>query len=371
MYDLLIKNARLITDEISDIVIDNKQIIEIEKNSTVEAQQTLVLDGDTYVSAGWIDDHVHCYEKMTLYYDYPDQIGVPKGVTTVIDAGTTGAENIGAFYELAAAANTNVYALLNISKWGIVEQDELADLAKIQTDLITKALADYPQFIVGIKARMSKTVIGNNGIIPLEMAKAIQAQHQQLPLMVHVGSAPPSLADVLADMSAGDVMTHCYNGKPNGILTAEGTVKDFVRAAYAKGVIFDVGHGTDSFNFKVAEAAKAAGIICQTISTDIYHRNREVGPVYDMATTLEKMLVLGYSLAEIIPMVTANPAAVFKLHNKGQLAVGYDADLTIFKLVDGHKVLTDSNGNTRTTTTLIQPTQTIVGGSVYQCDSNE
>lgn len=369
--DLLVTNAKTVAGEVLEIAIAAGKIVAIAPTLAVEAQQTIKLDGDTYVSAGWIDDHVHCYEKMTLYYDYPDQIGVPKGVTTVIDAGTTGAENIGAFYQLAAAAKTNVYALLNISKWGIVEQDELADLAKIQTDLIANALAEYPDFIVGIKARMSKTVIGENGIIPLEMAKEIQATHNNLPLMVHVGSAPPELAEVLSNMSAGDVMTHCYNDKPNGILTAEGNVKDFVREAYAKGVIFDVGHGTDSFNFKVAEAAKVAGIICQTISTDIYHRNREVGPVYDMATTLEKMLVLGYSLAEIIPMVTANPAAVFKLHNKGQLAVGYDADLTIFKLVDGHKVLTDSNGNTRPTTTLIQPTQTIVGGSVYQCDSNQ
>ena len=53
-----------------------------------------------YLSAGWIDDHVHCFEEMTLYYDYPDQIGVNKGVTTVIDAGTTGAENIADFMNM-------------------------------------------------------------------------------------------------------------------------------------------------------------------------------------------------------------------------------------------------------------------------------
>ena len=100
------------------------------------------LSGNSYLSAGWIDDHVHCYEKMNLYYDYPDQIGVQKGVTTVIDAGTTGAENIRDFYQLTKSVKTNVYALMNISKWGIVEQDELADLTKIQEDLVRSALAE-------------------------------------------------------------------------------------------------------------------------------------------------------------------------------------------------------------------------------------
>ena len=61
------------------------------------AREVIDLSGNSYLSAGWIDDHVHCYEKMNLYYDYPDQIGVQKGVTTVIDAGTTGAEKYSRF----------------------------------------------------------------------------------------------------------------------------------------------------------------------------------------------------------------------------------------------------------------------------------
>lgn len=368
MYDLLIRQGRLATDDIVDIAIKDKKIIAVAPLIEADAQEVIDLAGESYVSAGWIDDHVHCYEKMTLYYDYPDQIGIPKGVTTVIDAGTTGAENVGDFYELAQQANTNVYALLNISKWGIVEQDELADLAKIQSALITQSLAAYPDFIVGLKARMSKTVVGENGIVPLQMAKKIQSECNHLPLMVHIGSAPPELEDVLTEMSAGDVMTHCYNGKPNGIFNTAGQLKPFVREAYDKGILFDIGHGTDSFNFNVAEQAKAAGIICQTISTDIYHCNRETGPVYDLATTIEKMLVIGYSLAEVLPMITENPAAAFHLDNKGQLAAGYDADITIFNLKERRKTLVDSNGNTRETTTVIVPSHTIIGGSVYDCD---
>ena len=218
MYDLVIKNARTIEGTRIEIAIQNGKIAAIREKIPESGKKELTLAENQYLSAGWIDDHVHCFEEMTLYYDYPDEIGVKKGVTTVIDAGTTGAENIGRFYELAQAAKTNVYALVNISKFGIVEQDELADLTKVQSRLVAEALAKYPDFILGIKARMSKTVIGENGIKPLEMAKVIQKENGDLPLMVHIGSNPPELVDILALLEEGDVLTHCFNGKPNGCL---------------------------------------------------------------------------------------------------------------------------------------------------------
>ncbi|MGM0125468.1 dihydroorotase [Enterococcus sp. AZ194] len=366
MLDLLIKEARLIDGTKLEIGVRDQKIVAVEEKITEDAKQTIVLDPDVFLSAGWIDDHVHCFEKMNLYYDYPDQIGVEKGVTSVIDAGTTGAENIHEFYELAQQAKTNVYALVNISKWGIVEQDELADLSKVKEALVRKVLQSLPDFIVGIKARMSKTVIGDNGITPLEMAKKIQADNQHLPLMVHVGSAPPELEEILSVMEKGDVLTHCFNGKVNGILDQEtDKIKSFVWDAYNKGVIFDIGHGTDSFNFHVAQKALQEGLQARSISTDIYIRNRMNGPVYDMATTLEKLFVVGYSWAEIINKITEAPAQNFGLRNKGKVQVGYDADFTLFKIEEKEKELTDSNGYTRMTNQQITPVKTIIGGIVY------
>jgi len=365
MYDLYIKNGKTINEVPIEIAVHHGEIVEVSEKLSVEAQDTIDLENNSYISAGWIDDHTHCFEKMDLYYDFPDTIGVQKGVTTVIDAGTTGAKNIGEFHELAKDAETNVYALLNISESGIVHQDELADMDKINEELIQTALTNYPEFIVGLKARMSKTVIGDNGIKPLELAKRIQANTKNLPLMVHIGSNPPTLDEVLSRLDIGDIVTHVYNGKPNGILNSEGNVKEIVWEAYNKGIIFDVGHGSDSFNFGVAEKAKEEGLVCQTLSTDIYQRNRENGPVFDFATTMEKMLVLGYSLEDILPMVTAHPAEVFQLTKKGKLAVGFDADITIFNIEEGNKELIDSNGNKRVTNTLVRPIYTIINGQKY------
>lgn len=365
-HDLIIKNAKTIKNEPIEVAITNGKIVKVAEKIEDLGKKVIDLNNEAYISAGWIDDHVHCFEKMTLYYDFPDEIGVKKGVTTVIDAGTTGAENIHEFYDLAQKAKTNVYALVNISKWGIVEQDELADLSKVKEELVHKALVDLPDFVVGIKARMSRSVIGDNGITPLEIAKKIQRDNNNIPLMVHIGSAPPELDEILDHMSEGDVLTHCFNGKTNGILDQETKkIKEFAWAAYDKGVAFDIGHGTESFDFEVAEVAFKEGMKAESISTDIYIRNRENGPVHDLATTMEKMRVVGYNWNEIIEKVTNIPAKNFHFDKKGQLVAGFDGDITIFTIHQGSKTLTDSNGCTREANELITPVKTIIGGIVY------
>ncbi|MFC6182086.1 amidohydrolase/deacetylase family metallohydrolase [Lactiplantibacillus daowaiensis] len=371
MEDLYVKHARSVTDEPLEVTISAGKITAIGTSlHGIEAKQTIDAHGQ-YLSAGWIDDHVHCYEKLSLYYDDPDEDGVKTGVTTVIDAGSTGADNIGDFYHLTQAKHTNVYALINISKTGILAQDELGDMSRVQWAPLAQAVADYPDFIVGIKARESHSVVVDNGVKPLAEAKAFQAKlPQHLPVMVHVGANPPELADILALMTSGDVLTHAYNGKPNGILAADGSVKEFVFDAYHRGVRFDVGHGTDSYNFTTGQIATRAGLRPWSISTDIYHRNRENGPVYDLATTLEKMLLLNYALPEVIKMVTVAPAETFHLTTKGRLEVGLDGDLTLFALADGAKTLTDANGNQQVTEQLIKPTVAVVAGQVYEVEAD-
>lgn len=364
MLDLVIKNGRTIDNRPIEIGIKAEKIAIVSEEIT-ELSQSLFDAKEAIISAGWIDSHVHCYEKMSLYYDFPDEIGIKKGVTTVIDAGTAGEKNIEDFYQISKNAKTNVLAMMNISESGIVYQDELADLSKINEEKNLDRIAQLPDFIVGIKARISKTVVGNNGVVPLKMAKQLQRKANHLPLMVHIGSAPPTLDEVLELLEVGDIVTHCYNGKPNGILDEKGQLKPFVIDAYKRGVLFDIGHGTDSFNFKVGKKAIQEAFLCQTISTDIYHRNRENGPVYDLATTMEKALYLGIDKQEVLKMVTENPAKNFHLDSKGQLEVGKDADLTLFKFEDAEKVLIDSNGNEVTITQQIHPIAAVVGGEVH------
>lgn len=374
MVDLYVKNGKTITGQSIEVLIDQGKIIEVATKipGNVEAKKVFDLHSKYYVSSGWIDDHVHCYEKLSLYYDKPDLDGVDAGVTTVVDAGSTGYDNLPDFYQLSKNARTNVYAMCNISKTGIIAQDELGDMTRIKDDLVTKMIEEYSEFVVGIKARISKSVVSGNGVHPLERAKAIQKLNHDLPLMVHIGSNPPELNEIMSLMSPGDIMTHCYNGKQNGIMNLDlHRIKDFAIEGYNRGIIFDVGHGTDSFNFEVAQEARSIGLTPKSISSDLYHHNRENGPVYNLATCLDKMLYLGYTLPDILPMITTNPAENFNLKNKGQLKSGFDGDLTIFDVESKSKVLIDSNGNEKTTDMSIVPHFAVVAGEVYETNLEE
>lgn len=117
-------------------------------------------------------------------------IGVTHGVTTVVDAGSVGADDIDDFYRLTQQSATNVYSILNISRIGLLRQDELADMSDISLDAAKTAITKHSDFVVGIKARMSGSVVKNNGLAPLIRAKEMQAQNNNLPLMVHVGNNP-------------------------------------------------------------------------------------------------------------------------------------------------------------------------------------
>lgn len=372
MNDLIIRNAKLANGDITDIAIGDGKIQSVGPlEMDIPAKKIIDLQGQYYVSAGWIDAHVHCFPASPIYYDEPDLSGIATGVTTLIDAGSVGADDMEEFYTVAKQAKTNVYAFINISKIGIIAQNELSDMANIQRENLDRAIAKYPDFIVGIKARMSKSVVGENGITPLQNAKEMQKQHNQLPLMVHIGNSPPSLDDIVELLGKGDIITHCFNGKPNRILDQNDQIRESVRQAIERGVILDVGHGGESFSFKVAERAIELGVYPDVISTDIYYKNRINGPVYNISNVLAKFFCLGFSLEQIIDRITVRPAEILHLHNKGHLAPGYDADLTIFDVKDANLTLSDAEGAVRETNRQIVPIAAIVAGQCYATKEGE
>lgn len=343
MYDLIIRAARLCDEQVVDIALQDGRIAAIG-HVQGRARRERNLAGRFYLSAGWIDSHVHCYPKSPIYHDEADAIGVAHGVTTVVDAGSTGADHIDDFYRLTRTATTQVYALINIARTGIVTQNELADMTQIDGEAVQQAVTRLPDFIVGLKARISSSVVGKNGVQPLIKAKAIQQESGGLPLMVHIGNNPPDLDQIVDLLTTGDIITHCFNGKPNRILTPQGELKVAVKQAIARGVRLDVGHGSASFSFEVARTAIAQGILPDTISSDIYCRNRMAGPVHSLAHVMSKFFSVGMTLLQVIDCVTVRAAAGLHLQRKGQLKVGYDADLTVFSVNQAIRPFIDSEG---------------------------
>ncbi|MDX7791682.1 amidohydrolase/deacetylase family metallohydrolase [Aeromonas caviae] len=365
MYDMIIRAGRLGNGQLVDVAIKHGKIAALGSlPGSTEAKQTLTLGGQVHVSAGWIDGHTHCYPASPIYHDEPDKVGVESGVTTVIDAGSTGADDVDDFQRLAATCKTRVHALLNISRIGLLRQNELADPADIDPVLAQAAIRRHPGFIVGIKARMSGSVVGESGLQPLRMAKQIQQANGNLPLMVHVGNTPPVLDEIVALLGEGDLLTHCFNGKPNRILTPAGELRQAVREAMRRGLLLDIGHGGASFSFEVAELAIAQGILPHTISSDIYCKNRIKGPVYSLAHVMSKFFAIGMTLEQVLACVTHQAADALRLPGKGRLEVGADADITLFEVSCGPTLFTDTEAGTRNGDRQLLPLAALVGGAL-------
>ncbi|KLV39566.1 hypothetical protein SH16_03035 [Aeromonas caviae] len=365
MYDMIIRAGRLGNGQLVDVAIKHGKIAALGSlPESTEAKQTLTLGGQVHVSAGWIDSHTHCYPASPIYHDEPDKVGVASGVTTVIDAGSTGADDVDDFQRIAATCKTRVHALLNISRIGLLRQNELADPADIDPALAQAAIRRHPGFIVGIKARMSGSVVGESGLQPLRMAKQIQQANGNLPLMVHVGNTPPDLDEIVALLGEGDLLTHCFNGKPNRILTPAGELRQAVREAMRRGLLLDIGHGGASFSFEVAELAIAQGILPHTISSDIYCKNRIKGPVYSLAHVMSKFFAIGMTLEQVLACVTHQAADALRLPGKGRLEVGADADITLFEVSCGPTLFTDTEAGARNGDRQLLPLAALVGGEL-------
>ena len=342
----LIKNGQLLDIKNGfnrkrvDILIEDGIIKKIAENIS-EDGCTVIDAEDRIVAPGFIDIHVHCFPQDTAISSFPDDIGVRKGVTTIIDAGTSGADTIDEFYKnFIKKSKTRIFANLNIASCGLKTLSELADMKNIDEEKIKKAIEKYPDVIVGLKARASGSVVKENGIKPISEGKRIAAKYG-LPVMVHIGNAPPQIEEVLPLLTKGDVVTHCYHNKVTA-LVRDGKIIPEAREAAERGVLFDVGHGSESFSLDTAAQGLAAGFEADMISTDLYGRNM-VTPVGSLENTINKILYLGVPLERCIEKVTFAPAKAFKLKGLGELKEGAIGDLTIFDIVeDGNLELEDS-----------------------------
>lgn len=361
----VLHNVKHVNGQFLDIVIEDGKIAELTLPGQGQGTQITDYSG-AYVSSGWIDMHVHAFPAFDPYGDEIDEIGIKQGVTTIVDAGSCGADRIADLAASRQNAVTNLFAFLNISRIGLHRIDELSDMAWIDEERVVHAVQQYPDMIVGLKARISKSVVRDSGIEPLRAARAL-SKVTSLPLMVHIGSGPPSIEEVVSLLEEKDIITHYLNGKANNLFDRDGRPLEVLTKAIARGVHLDVGHGTASFSFQVAEAAKQHHIGLDTISTDIYRGNRLNGPVFSMSHVLAKFLYLGYPLQEVIDAVTTHAADWLGRPELGRIQVGDTANLTLFTVQNEPVTLMDSEGETRTGNQTIQPKGVVANGTLITC----
>jgi dihydroorotase len=373
-YDLLIKHGTLIDPENGnvdahlDIGISGDRIARVADEIFEEEAATVIDASDVFVSPGWIDLHVHVWDGVADLAIPGDPNCVGKGVTTAFDAGSAGADTYPGFqkYVIDVSA-TRFKAFLHISSQGQLTRNigELDDLRYADVDRAVKMCEAYKEDIVGIKIRMSRNIVGENGKEGLKRAREV-CEATGLPLMLHPNASPLSLSDMFDEMRAGDIMTHCFHKSDTGVIDTDGKVRpEAVKAVQEDGILFDVGHGAGSFAFEVAEAAMSQDLLPGTISSDLHKYNID-GPVYSLALTMSKFLHLGLSLEEVIRKVTSAPAAAMGMLDEiGVIREGTCADLTLFRIIEDAVELRDAIGGTRTGERSIEHVSTVRGGRLY------
>ena len=326
-----------------------------------------------YVLPGLVDLHTHVYLGSARLGVNPDKTAAISGVTTWVDAGTSGAGTFeGLLMHVRDRSRSRVIPFLNMSYVGLApagmltrEIGEFWNPAFADLRAVLRVEEEFPGQVRGIKVRASSNAMGDYAHTVLPQAREA-ADILDVPLMVHIGMSPPTLPEVLPYLGEGDIITHCFHPHAGGtILGSSGTVRPAVREAVARGVLLDVGHGVASMSHSVAIQALSEGILPHSLSSDIHAQNIG-GPIKSMLTVLELFLSLGMSEEDVFLRSTARPADAVHRPDLGRLVLGAPADVAILRVVEGAAIKQDSTGHLLELTKEIRHQVTLVAGEVLE-----
>src|SRR5438309_2450264 len=349
-YDLLLKGGHVIDpanhiDEVRDVAIFQGKIAAVEKNIPPDQAGKVVDVSRLYVTPGLIDIHYHVghggaplnwFATDARVHDLP--LGIPadfalqSGVTTIVDAGTSGAETfLQEKEEVIDRAKVRVLAFLNIVANGMSGGLEQS-VDQMDPKLCAETIKKYPDIIVGVKTAHYWTEDPWDGEhVPwAAVDRAIECGNMaNVPVMFDFWPRPGrTYSDlILKKMRPGDIHTHVF-AQQFPILLPDGKLNPIMAEARARGVIFDVGHGAGSFWFRNAVPAVKQGFVPDSMSTDLHTGNYTI---LSMNNVMSKFLAMGVPLADVIRRSTVNPAKEIRRTELGTLSVGKDEDIAVLE----------------------------------------
>ena len=353
-YDLILKGGHVIDpanglDAVRDVAIRDGKIAAVGANLSPGAARKSIDVSGLYVTPGLVDIHVHVFwgpkHGVTTDGDHcvqPDAVGFRTGVTTMVDAGSSGWRDFPEFRRrVIDTAQTRVLAMINIVGVGMLSEDDAVDQNQFDMNprLVAEVARKNADVIVAVKSahwRQPSFISVERG---LEAAKLAN-----LPLMVDFGYFDnKSYQELISDkLRPGDISTHFYR-VPAPLLNKDGRVAEYLGIARKRGVKFDVGHGGGSFHFPLAAPMVQQGFWPDSISTDL-HSGSVNGAMIDMLNVMSKFLALGVPLPEVIRESTANPATQVRRPELGQIGVGASADVAVLRLERGNFGFVDVKG---------------------------
>lgn len=345
VYDILLRNGHVIDpaggrDGRMDIAITGTRVVQIGAGlSAQQARRTVDLSA-YYVTPGLIDLHAYVNAQRVFRQgdprtDWrnvnPDHNALRHGVTTVVDGGSTGWRNFESFKTLVIdASRVRVLAFLNIVGSGMLEGQAQADPGDLAVEEAVQMARRHPEIIVGIRSphlrgagregldRSLRAAESMGGVALVEYQEDAGLDYREL---------------VLERLRAGDLITHTF-GLSTPVLGASGGLNDTLSRARERGVLFDLGHGTRGFWFRLAVPAVRAGFLPDTLSTAM-DKTSLLLPRADLMTTLSKFLNMGVHVQDLVERVTVRPARALRRPELGTLREGGPADLAVLDIQHG------------------------------------
>src|ERR1700676_3866757 len=357
-YDLLIRHGEVIDPGAGlkgrlDVGVSGGKIVEVAPSlAESDARRTISARG-LLVTPGLIDIHAHVFVNAHDMGGHTDHFCRSTGVTTLCDAGSTGSATFaGLRHVIDHEVRTRIRAFVNLSAIGITGTSrggELSHFPYADPEGCARTIGENADLAIGVKLRYGPNMVWEYTTEPVKLARKTAAMCG-VPLMIHITDSPIPLPDILAEMAPGDIITHCYHGRAHGIMGQEKQflLKEVVEAQ-RNGIVFDCAHGRNHFSFRMIEKALDQGFLPDTISTDLTFTSATQGPVWDLLTTMSKLLHFGMSLDDIVARATAAPAKILRYEGTvGTLKPGANADIAVLELRDGNFELKDSEGTTVT-----------------------
>ncbi|HKW92832.1 MAG TPA: amidohydrolase/deacetylase family metallohydrolase [Methylomirabilota bacterium] len=373
-YELVVANGDVLdpvqkTRSKRDIGIRFGQIAAVASSIPADRAVQRIDVAGKLVTPGLIDLHTHLCPHLGLGLPADELVPIT-ATTTAVSAGDAGAHTFGNFrHGVVPQSRTRLFGFIHIASIGLaggLAPGEMLNIDYANVDVCAKAVAENADLVLGVKVRITDSVVGQNGLEPLRRAiRAAEMAGKQFRVMCHIGAAPGNLSDLLDLLRPGDILTHAFSGAGNNTVQ-NGHVLPAALAAKRRGVIVDVGHGGGSYDFTVCEPAMQQGFGPDTISSDIHVVSINTPGYPTLPWVMSKFLALGMPLEEVVARATSEPGRIIgKVPGLGTLAVGAPADLAVFDLIDGPVEFVDTRNNKRSGTRKLVPVLTVRGGRPY------
>jgi len=338
MYQLIIRNGMLLDPAnglncVGDVAVAEGRIAGIGDYAGVEARQVIDASG-CIVTPGLIDHHAHLYPLTGIGLP-AEAVCFRSGVTTAVDAGSTGCDNFAQHVPFIRRSRLRIRAYLNVCSAGLASLPahmEDVDPAHYDEAAICELFAEHGDLLLGLKLRTSREVVGELGYRPLRETSAL-ADKLAAAVMVHCTDPPGTIPELLCYLRSGDVMTHMYMNKGLTLLDEKGFICREVYEARSRGVLFEAADAREHFSFAVSESAIKSGFYPDIIASDLTKLSMNLRPTaFSMNNQIAKYTQLGIPFEKVIELCTAVPARHMGLEGEtGCLRENACADIAVFR----------------------------------------